>query len=200
MGGEAMVTAVAREERHASTFERADTNRCSGLTKRCVDIDIDGIVDEVVEARSAEHPDLGAVLGSQGVERDPHAQLVDFGVELDELEPVLVDVLDVPAEESDDFVDEDSFAGLVDESEPELLDESELELLDESEVEPGGVLAFDPRLSVLKKPDPLKVTPTGWKTFFTASTSPESGWAYSVSESSVNACWTSMVSPVSTNL
>ena len=65
----------------------------------------------------------------------------------------------------------------------------------ESDVDP-----FAPRLSVLKNPDPLKVTPTGWKTFFTGRTSPESGWAYSLSVSSVNACWTSMVSPVSTNL
>ena len=57
-----------------------------------------------------------------------------------------------------------------------------------------------PRLSVLKKPDPLKVTPTGVNTFFTGSTSPDSGWAYSVRVSSWNACWTSMVSPESTNL
>ena len=56
----------------------------------------------------------------------------------------------------------------------ELDDEAPSELLDESD-EPGGVVAFDPRLSVLKKPDPLKVTPTGWKTFLTESTSPDSG-------------------------
>jgi len=56
----------------------------------------------------------------------------------------------------------------------ELDDEASSELLDESD-EPGGVVAFDPRLSVLKKPDPLKVTPTGWKTFLTESTSPDSG-------------------------
>jgi hypothetical protein len=46
----------------------------------------------------------------------------------------------------------------------------------------------------------LKVTPTGWKTFFTAIVAPEAGWTASVSASSVKACWTSMVSPVSTNL
>ncbi len=71
---------------------------------------------------------------------------------------------------------------------------------EESDVDPGGVVADDPRLSVLKNPEPLNVTPTGWNTFFTGSTSPDSGWAYSMSVSSVNACWTSMVSPVSTNL
>ena len=63
--------------------------------------------------------------------------------------------------------------------------------------------AFDDflsRLSVLKKPDPLKVTPTGVKTFLTGRTSPDSGCATSVRVASVNACWTSIVSPVSTNL
>jgi hypothetical protein len=59
---------------------------------------------------------------------------------------------------------------------------------------------FLPRLSVLKKPEPLKVTPTGVKTFFTASSSPLSGWAISVRFSSWKPCWTSIVSPVSTNL
>lgn len=45
-----------------------------------------------------------------------------------------------------------------------LLDELESELLEDelvSEELPGGVVADDPRLSVLKKPEPLKVTPTG---------------------------------------
>jgi hypothetical protein len=77
-------------------------------------------------------------------------------------------------------------------------------LFDESVELPDGLLAdvedFLPRLSVLKKPDPLNVTPTGVNTFFTGSTSPDSGWAYSVRVSSWNACWTSMVSPLSTNL
>lgn len=195
-----MVAAVTSEEGNTASFERADTNRRSRSTERGVDIHVDRVVEEVVETGAAEHADLGAVLGSQGVVRNPHAQLV----ELDELELVLfeeLDELDDVEDESDDFVDDDSFVGVLDElSELELLDESEPELDEESDVEPGGVLAFEPRLSVLKKPDPLNVTPTGWNTFFTASTSPESGWGYSVSESSVNACWTSMVSPVSTNL
>jgi len=46
----------------------------------------------------------------------------------------------------------------------------------------------------------LNVTPTGVKTFLTCITLPVSGWVASVSASSVNACCTSMVSPVSTNL
>lgn len=48
-----------------------------------------------------------------------------------------------------------------------------------------GVVADDlPRLSVLKKPEPLNVTPTGVKTFLTGRTSPLSGWAISVRFSS----------------
>jgi hypothetical protein len=46
----------------------------------------------------------------------------------------------------------------------------------------------------------LNVTPTGVNTFFTAITSPVPGCTVSVSGSSLNACCTSMVSPVSTNL
>jgi hypothetical protein len=46
----------------------------------------------------------------------------------------------------------------------------------------------------------LNVTPTGVNTFLTAMIAPVSGWVASVRASSVNACWTSMVSPVSTNL
>jgi hypothetical protein len=107
---------------------------------------------------------------------------------------VLVDV-DVDDEESD--VDDVVDALDVDESDVEL----EVEVDDESDVEPGAVEEeVLPRLSFLKKPVPLKVTPTGWNTFLTASTLPESGCAYSVSESSVNDCCTSIVSPVSTNL
>jgi hypothetical protein len=44
----------------------------------------------------------------------------------------------------------------------------------------------------------LNVTPTGVKTFLTAMTWPVLGCVASVSASSVKACWTSMVSPVST--
>jgi len=44
----------------------------------------------------------------------------------------------------------------------------------------------------------LNVTPTGVNTFFTAMTSPVAGCVASVSAASEKACWTSMVSPVST--
>lgn len=60
-------------------------------------------------------------------------------------------------ESPDDELD-DSFELPFDEdplSEPLLEDEFE------SDVEPGGVVALDPRLSVLKNPEPLNVTPTG---------------------------------------
>ena len=87
-----------------------------------------------------------------------------------------VDVVDSPDEEPDD---DESLADVV---------------------EAGEAADFFPRLSVLKKPEPLNVTPTGVKTFLTGRTSPVSGWAISVRLSSWKPCWTSMVSPVSTNL
>lgn len=110
--------------------------------------------------------------------------------------------------DDDEVVADDPPSDFDDEPEPEDPDSDDEDFDDddddESDDEPdsaAGVVVLDfPRLSFLKKPDPLKVTPTGWKTFFTAIVSPVSGWVYSVSESSVNACWTSMVSPVSTNL
>ena len=46
----------------------------------------------------------------------------------------------------------------------------------------------EPLLSVLQKPPPLKVTPTGRKTFFTGCTLPSTGWTASVNGSSVNDC------------
>jgi hypothetical protein len=78
-----------------------------------------------------------------------------FGVELfDEESP------------DDELLDEESFDDELDESVEPPFDEeplSELLLGDEfeSDVAPGGVVALEPRLSVLKNPEPLKVTPTG---------------------------------------
>ena len=116
--------------------------------------------------------------------------------EAEPLEELLEALLDDDAELSD-FADDDD----------ELLsDDDELASDDEDEPESlvlevaGAVADFLPRLSVLKNPDPLNVTPTGVKTFFTGRTSPLSGWAISVRFSSWKPCWTSMVSPVSTNL
>ncbi len=103
-------------------------------------------------------------------------------------EPESLAAGDVDDADDDDSLDDESDFGAL--SEPP----------DDSDELPDGVVELEPRLSVLKNPEPLKVTPTGWKTFFTASTSPDSGCVYSVSVSSVNACWTSMVSPDSTNL
>jgi|TARA_B110000091_G_C13558053_1_gene367306 hypothetical protein len=90
---------------------------------------------------------------------------------------------------ADELLDESDDEPL-DESDDELLFESDDELVDESEdVDPAGVVVeVLPRLSFLKNPLPLNVTPTGWNTFLTASMSPESGWATSVSVSSLNDC------------
>ncbi len=106
-------------------------------------------------------------------------------------------------DEPDELPDDDSELFEEDPESLEELDEPEsLEEPDEPESDPapGGVLALEPRLSVLKNPAPLKVTPTGWNTFLTGRTSPDSGWVYSARVSSAYACWTSMVSPDSTNL
>jgi hypothetical protein len=114
--------------------------------------------------------------------------------------------------ELDDDPADDSFDALfeepVDEPVEESLDEpppdspppDELDELSDDEPDEPLLPLFEPRLSVLKKPLPLNVTPTGWNTFLTGMTSPEDGWAASVSVSSANDCWTSIVSPVSTNL
>ena len=88
--------------------------------------------------------------------------------------------------ESDELLDEEPES---DEPPDELsLDElslDELSLDELSLVDPAGVVVeLLPRLSFLKKPLPLKVTPTGWNTFLTATTSPESGCSYSVRVSS----------------
>jgi hypothetical protein len=96
---------------------------------------------------------------------------------------------------SDDVDDSDALLD-VDDSLEDVLSE-----LPDDESDAGPVDdPADPRLSVLKKPLPLNVTPTGWKTFLTAIFLPVSGCLILVSVSSVNACWISMVSPVSTNL
>ena len=105
-----------------------------------------------------------------------------------ELEPLVDDELSDFVDELSDFVVDEPLSDDEDEPESFVLDVA---------VDVADVL---PRLSVLKNPDPLNVTPTGVKTFFTGRTSPVSGWAISVRFSSWKPCWTSMVSPVSTNL
>jgi hypothetical protein len=133
---------------------------------------------------------------------------------------------DDPEEGVDDFVDEDDPDESPDDPLPESLvpDEPDEPSDEPSDVEPpddeSDVVSddesddvsdepldddpfpplFDSRLSVLKKPLPLNVTPTGWNTFLTGMTRPDDGWAASVRVSSVNDCWTSIVSPESTNL
>lgn len=73
------------------------------------------------------------------------------GLEVDSLDDDELDALD------DELVSlDDELESLDDEDFSELLDE-----LEDSDDDPGGVLAWDPRLSVLKNPEPLNVTPTG---------------------------------------
>ena len=107
-----------------------------------------------------------------------------------ELEPLLDDEPELSDFADDELVPDDD----------ELLSEDDEDVGSFALVDAGDVADFLPRLSVLKNPDPLNVTPTGVKTFFTGRTSPLSGCAISVRFSSWKPCWTSMVSPVSTNL
>ncbi len=109
---------------------------------------------------------------------------------------------DDPDDESLDVEPEDESDESPDLEEPEPEAVSVEEPLESSDVEPplDVPLLLEPRLSVLKNPLPLNVTPTGWNTFLTGRISPEEGWAASVRVSSENDCWTSIVSPVSTNL
>jgi len=127
------------------------------------------------------------------------------GFELDDFELVDLELVDFEVdsevdEELDDESDEDFESDDLSESDPDdfvSLDDELSDLLDSLD-EP--LLDDFSRLSVLKNPEPLKLTPTGWKTFFTGIIKPDSGCANSDSVSSLNDCWTSTVSPVSTNL
>ena len=136
--------------------------------------------------------DLGFVFDGAGVDDFEESDPLDDS--FDDEEPEL----------AESFVEDEEPASLRVFEVLESFDEDELsESFDdppESDEDPGGVVACEPRLSVLKNPEPLNVTPTGWNTFLTGSTFPVLGWAISVSESSVNACCTSMVSPDLTNL
>jgi len=99
--------------------------------------------------------------------------------------------------DSDELLDDELFDDeSLDELESDELDELELSLVDPA----GVVVEVLPRLSFLKNPLPLNVTPTGWNTFLTGIILPVCGCANSVSVSSWNDCCTSMVSPLSTNL
>jgi hypothetical protein len=83
----------------------------------------------------------------------------------------LVELLEEDAELSD-FVDDDELAS-DDDDEPASGDDDEPDsFVPDAAVD---VADFFPRLSVLKNPEPLNVTPTGVKTFFTGRTSPLSG-------------------------
>lgn len=85
---------------------------------------------------------------------DSDFELDDSDFELDDDSDFVLDDSDFELDESESEPDDDD-------------DDSDFEF-DES-VEPGAVeLEVLPRLSFLKNPVPLKVTPTGWNTFLTA--------------------------------
>ena len=94
---------------------------------------------------------------------DPVDDGADFdGVLVDVEDPLDSEVVDaVPLDESEESEPE----------EPASVDTP----LGESELEPGGVVALESRLSVLKKPEALNVTPTGWNIFLIGRMTPDSG-------------------------
>ena len=118
--------------------------------------------------------------GVLGADDSLFVELVDEELP-DSDEPFESDELLDDEPESDELPDELS----LDELSPDELSLDELSLDELSLEDPAGVVVeVLPRLSFLKKPLPLKVTPTGWNTFLTATTSPESGCSYSVRVSS----------------
>ncbi len=57
MGGETMVAPVARQEGDAATIEGSDDDGPRWRSERCRYIDFFGVGQELVETRSANHPD-----------------------------------------------------------------------------------------------------------------------------------------------
>ena len=55
MGGEAMVRPVPGEERHLDTVDGADRDRSRGRSVGSIDLDLAGVVEELVEPGSAEY-------------------------------------------------------------------------------------------------------------------------------------------------
>jgi hypothetical protein len=58
VGRELVIATVARKERYAASFDGSDGQRCARGAVRRLDHDLLGILQEGVEARSAEDPDL----------------------------------------------------------------------------------------------------------------------------------------------
>jgi hypothetical protein len=211
VSGELVRATVSGDERDSATGEGADTHRGRRRTEWRVQLDVDRLVEELVEARTSDDTDLGAEIGRSVVERDEHQSGLLLAL------VVLVEAFESVADEPEPFESLDDSPDPLDDS-PDPLDDAPDPLDDSPDPLPSpfeppdspdpsvleAPFAFEltdfPRLSVLKNPLPLNVTPTGWNTFLTDMRSPESGWAYSVSVSSENDCWISIVSPVSTNL
>jgi len=57
---EAVVAAVARDERHAAATHRADHRLLAGRAERGPDLDLAGVVEEGVEPGTADDPDVRA--------------------------------------------------------------------------------------------------------------------------------------------
>jgi hypothetical protein len=148
MSDELVGVAVAGEERHPTVSERADSYRPGRRSEGRADLDVGRVVEEVVEAGATEDPHLGTEVGGARIDGDEHLQSVD-DVEAEEAGVELVLELEL------ELVLESVVFEL-----PESLESPVVELDESVEVGADEAVVVE-RLSVLKKPDPLKVTPTG---------------------------------------
>jgi hypothetical protein len=128
---------VAGQERHPPAADLADRERCRRCAVGRVDRDLFDIVEQGVQARSADDPDVGPAVAPQ---RCAHA---DFA-SLDELEPLDEELL--PDDESDEDEDDDVEPDVG----PSELELDELDSLSLPDEPLPDLLALDElRLSVL---------------------------------------------------
>ena len=123
--------AMPRQERHATIAQRADGDRAGRKPERCNGLMGLGVVEEVVEARTTEHSDVGK--GRPG----PFGECRHGDQDAVLAAGVLVDVDD------DDDDDDDE---LLDESPEDVVAEEVSGLADD---DPAVVVELPPRLSVL---------------------------------------------------
>jgi hypothetical protein len=78
--GDVLVTpAVSGQERHPPTGDRTDGDRAGRTAVGRGDRHLDRVVEELVEARSADDPDLGAVFTGDVADRDQHRSIASGG-------------------------------------------------------------------------------------------------------------------------
>lgn len=85
VGDIVVVAAVPGQEGNRTAGDLTDGDRCRGSAERRLELEVDRVVDEVVETRSADHAHLDAELAGPVVEGNEHQSLELLDpVELDE--------------------------------------------------------------------------------------------------------------------